>query len=277
MTAAHDDAPALFAVLGDPIAHSRSPAMHGAAFAAMGLPHVYVARRVDPADLGAALQGARALGFSGLNLTVPHKQAALPHLHAIDEAARRIGAVNTIDLGDGRLVGHNTDAPGFLDALSELPGPEVQRAVVLGGGGAARAIVDALRHAAAPAQVTWISRRPEALPGIEGVVASDWPKLHGACEGADLVVHATTFGMKHGAQALPAEVPWSALAKGARVIDIVVPRPAGGLLDAAEAAGLAVQDGRAMLLWQGARALAIWLRRPIAPPAIAAMRAALAT
>lgn len=275
MTAAQGDAPGLFAVLGDPIAHSRSPAMHAAAFRVMGLPHVYVARRVVPADLGAALAGARALGFSGLNLTVPHKQAALAHLQALDEAARRIGAVNTVDLSSGRLVGHNTDAPGFLDALAELPGPPVHRAVVLGGGGAARAIVDALRHAAIPSRVWWVSRQPQALPVIEGVTPAGWSDLDTICEGADLLVHATTFGMKRGAQVLPVTVPWTALARGARAIDIVVPRPVGGLLDTAEAAGITVQDGRAMLLWQGVRALSIWLRRSIPPEPIAAMRAAI--
>lgn len=111
---ASPDAPGrqLFAVLGQPVGHSRSPAMHAAAFAALGLPHVYVARDVAPQHLGAALEGARLLGFSGLNLTVPHKQAALAHLHELDEVARRIGAVNTVAFSDGRAIGWNTDEIG---------------------------------------------------------------------------------------------------------------------------------------------------------------------
>ncbi|MCA9711823.1 MAG: shikimate dehydrogenase (NADP+), partial [Myxococcales bacterium] len=140
--------PRVFGVLGDPVAHSRSPAMHGAAFAALGLPHCYFAFHVRPPQLAAALAGARALGLGGLNLTVPHKQAACALVDALDPAAARIGAVNTVCMEGSRLVGLDTDGEGFLAGLAELPGGEPSSAVVLGSGGAARAVVDALAHAA---------------------------------------------------------------------------------------------------------------------------------
>src|SRR6266540_115406 len=108
------------AILGDPVAHSRSPAMHNAAFAALGLDFVYVALRVRPPDLRRAVLGIRALGFVGLNVTVPHKEAIIPLLDDLSPAARAIGAVNTVVRRGGRLEGHNTDAQGFIRAVRKL-------------------------------------------------------------------------------------------------------------------------------------------------------------
>jgi shikimate dehydrogenase len=138
--------PRCFGVLGDPVAHSRSPAMHSAAFASLGLPHRYLGFHVAPDRLLAAIAGARALGFGGLNLTVPHKQAALAAVDRLGDAARRIGAVNTVSFVDGAVVGDNTDAPGFVAAARELDAAPVDEAVVLGAGGAALAVVDAIVH-----------------------------------------------------------------------------------------------------------------------------------
>lgn len=262
-----------FGVLGDPVAHSRSPAMHGAAFGELGLPHRYLAFHVRPADLAAALAGARALGLGGLNLTVPHKQAACAMMDELSPEAERIGAVNTVVIEGARLRGHNTDGAGFWAGLAELPGSTPSRAVVLGSGGAARAVVDVLHHEAG-AEISWVSRRPQGLPSGPWRPVS-WPELDGAMEGADLLVNATTVGMKGGPAGFPASIELTRLREGARVVDLVYPRPRGGLLDAAERAGLPHQDGLPMLLWQGVRALEEWLAMSVPPEVVAAMRAAI--
>lgn len=287
MTRNQGSLPRVFGVFGFPVAHSRSPAMHRAAMRAMGLPHDYFAFAVKPDHLAEALRGAFAMGLGGLNLTVPHKTAALPLVDAATETARRIGAVNTVLVQAGRLVGDNTDGVGFARALRELGGTPIERAVVLGAGGAARAIVDALRHPPAPlsgvpwaplrdpVRVRWVSRSPDKLPKSGGVTPTAWDDVGTAIGDADLLVNATTVGMKRGPVGFPIPINPAHLPAGARVMDIVYPRPTYGLLDAAEQAGKAVQDGRAMLLWQGVAALARWMGQPVPADAIAAMRDAL--
>ncbi len=266
-------APRVFAVLGDPVAHSKSPAMHGAAFDALGLPHRYVALRVPASGLAAALDGVRALGLAGVNLTVPHKEAACALVDALDDLARKVGAVNTIAVEGTTLRGTNTDVGGFADALAELDPVPPKRAVVLGGGGASRAIVAALDEAGA--QVTWISRRPAALVPLGRAQPRSWFQLDEALAGADTLVNATTVGMAGGPSEFPRPIALQAMAAGARVVDAVYPRAVGGLLDRAEAAGHRTQDGRPMLLWQGVRALKVWLDCDIPAPVVAAMRATL--
>lgn len=266
------DAARCLAVLGDPIAHSRSPAMHNAALRVLGLPHVYLAFRVRAEGLSAALLGARAMGFLGLNLTVPHKQAALAFVDARSPEAERIGAINTVRFTEYGLVGHNTDAAGFLRALGELRAEPVRRAVVLGGGGASRAVVDALLHAPDPPEIAWVSRDPARLPHW-GARACSWDTL--GLRDVDLLVDATTVGMHGGPASFPVAVPVAELDGDACVIDLVYPRPGGGLLADAEAAGHRVQDGLPMLLWQGVAALELWLGRSLPPAAIEAMRSAL--
>lgn len=276
--------PRCFGVLGDPVAHSRSPAMHAAAFAALGLPHRYLAFHVPPERLAEALRGARALGMGGLNLTVPHKQAALALVDALGPDARRIGAVNTLCFTDEGVVGHNTDGPGFAAAVRELDPAPVREALVLGSGGAAQAVVDAIAHEllAPGGRVRWASRDPAGLAaglaGREGLAAVSAVGYDDAPEAAvDLLVNCTTVGMRHGPAAFPVatERLLAGLGAGARVVDIVYPRPAGGLLDLAEARGALVQDGLAMLLWQGVFALQRWLGRELGGDIVAAMRRAL--
>lgn len=267
--------PRCFGVLGDPVAHSRSPAMHAAAFAALGLPHRYLAFHVRPDGLADAVRGAAALGFGGLNLTVPHKVKAIPLCDALGAEARRIGAVNTICFEAGRIVGHNTDGRGFAAAARVLGAGDVRSAMVLGTGGASLAVIDAIvgELLGPGGQVRWVSRDPGAVhdPRVRmiGYAQIDGP--------VDLLVNCTTVGMAHG----PGEFPGGyaallgALAPGARVIDLVYPRPPGGLLDRAAAAGAAVQDGLEMLLWQGVFAEELWLGRELGPEVARAMRAAL--
>ena len=258
-------APRVFGVFGDPIAHSRSPTMQGAAFATLQLPHRYFAFHVSAQALGAAIAGARALRFGGVNLTVPHKSAALAHVDALTPRAERIGAVNTLCFVTDRegseealrVVGDNTDAPGFVFGLAMLGDGPARHAVVLGGGGAARAIVDALVHDLG-AEVSWVSRSPEALPDLPHVQRLAWTRLAHVRD-VDVLVNATTVGMSGGAADFPSPVPWHAMSDATRVVDVVVGDRSTALIDRARDEGLRAQDGRPMLLGQGALALAAWL------------------
>ncbi|MFV8755142.1 shikimate dehydrogenase family protein [Nannocystaceae bacterium ST9] len=267
--------PRCFGVLGDPIEHSRSPAMHAAAFAALGLPYRYLPFRVAPDRLEPALRGAAALGFGGLNLTLPHKQAALALCDELSPTAERIAAVNTLCFRDGAILGHNTDARGLLDALAELPGPAPRHATVLGSGGASLAVVDALLHGVPGLEITWVSRTPEQVVVLasmrDRVRVIGWDRL--AAPRGDLLINTTTVGLAGGPEQFPVEFELGELEPRAKVIDVVYPR--SPLLDRAAAAGLIVQDGLAMLLWQGVRALELWLDAPLEPEVVAAMRAAL--
>ncbi len=264
-----------FGVFGDPVAHSRSPEMHNAAFAALGLPHRYFAFHVRPHALANALSGARAMGVGGVNLTVPHKRAAVAHMDRLTAEAGRIGAVNTVVIRRGEMIGHNTDGSGFLDALAELDGGTPRRALVLGGGGAARSVVDALRHGEKPSDVIWISREPNRLPAFDGVARVDYGDLAEAFATCDLLVNGTTVGMRGGPERFPITLPIASLRKGVRVIDLVYPRPADGLLDQAEAKGARGQDGLPTLLWQGVRALEMWLAIALPASVVSTMRRAL--
>lgn len=270
--------PRCFGVLGDPVAHSRSPAIHAAAFAALGLPHRYLAFHVVPEGLAAAVRGAAALGFGGLNLTVPHKQAALPLCDELGVEARRIGAVNTLRFAAGKIVGENTDGRGFAAAARGLGARDVRQAMVLGTGGAARAVVDAIAgELLGPSgQVRWVSRGTGTPWDDPRVKSAGYAEIAGG-PAVDLLVNCTTVGMNHGPADFPAptETLVAALSPGARVIDIVYPRRRGGLLDRCEAAGAVVQDGLEMLLWQAVFAEELWLGRSLGDEVVAAMRAAL--
>jgi shikimate dehydrogenase len=248
--------PAALAVLGHPVGHSLSPAMHNAAFAALGRPAAYHAFDVPPERLADALRGLAALGFLGANLTVPHKERAVPLMDELDPAAAALGAVNTVAVRDGRLVGSNTDGAAFLRALLEEVGwrPAGRSAVVIGAGGAARAVVAALR--AGGASVAVLNRTPErarALSASGGGLASAGAFL----PGADLLVNCTTLGMHPHVDAAP-PVDLGLLPAGALVADIVYNPRQTRLLREARARGLRVVGGLGMLAWQGALAWRPW-------------------
>ncbi len=265
--------PRCFGVLGHPIGHSRSPRMHQAAFDSLDLPHRYLAFDVETPGLSEALQGARRLGFGGLNLTVPLKRAALPCMDTLSPEAAAIGAVNTVCFTPQGLVGRNTDGEGFIEGVVELLGSVPERAVVLGGGGAARAVVYALtQHGCG---VAWVSRRPEQLPAWPGATAGSYSQCGSAMGGAGLLVNATTVGMAGGPSEFPVALPLAALDPSAAVIDLVYPRPHGGLLEGAAEHGLRTQDGLPMLWGQGVHALQHWLGISIDAPTRAAMRRAI--
>jgi shikimate dehydrogenase len=265
-------------IVGDPVAHSLSPAMHNAAFRALGLDFAYVAFHVRAAQMRQALEGIRSLGIVGVNVTVPHKERVIPWLDWISPAARRAGAVNTIVQRDGHLHGENTDVTGFLQALrDEKVSVRGCRALVIGAGGAARAVLTALLAGKA-ARVTVANRtvlrarrlartwRTPAVP-ITGasLAALEDPEL---LRSVDLVVNATAVGL-HGEPFLP--LAYRATPAACVFADLLYGRRTDFQARAARAQRRSF-DGSAMLLHQGAAAFTLWTRRP-AP--IAAMRTAL--
>jgi shikimate dehydrogenase len=266
------EVPSLFGVLGDPVDHSLSPAMHNAAFAATALPHLYLRYRVPAADLADALRDARALAMRGLNLTVPLKEAALPLMDAVTPEADRIGAVNTIVVRGGRLVGDNTDGRGFVASLRgrvRLPGAH---AVVVGAGGSARAVATALA-AARVGRLTIVNRtieRADTLAArLSGPVVEAGPLawLHDAARLGDaaLVVNTTSTGL----QGAPIPVRHAATPRGCLFVDLVYGARPTAFLAAAARAGRPTLDGAPMLLHQGALAFEAWTGRP-APLAVMA-------
>ncbi len=275
----------LVGVMGWPVEHSLSPPMHNAAFAALHLNWCYVPCAVAPEQVGAALAGLRALGFAGVNVTVPHKQAVIPHLDSLSDAARAIGAVNTIVVGaDGALHGDNTDAAGFLASLREAGcDPRGARVLLLGAGGAARAVAYALATAGASQIVLW-NRTPARAQAIAddlrplfphvAFVAHPLPDDLGAFNvTSDLIVNCTSVGMwpHDDASPWPNERP---LPGDCLVVDLIY-RPQETLfLRQAHAAGARTLNGVGMLVHQGAAAFRLWTG---AEPPVEVMRAALLT
>jgi shikimate dehydrogenase len=243
----------LCGVVLHPAGHTRSPAMHNAAFAALGLDAVYVAFDVRPEALGAALAGARALGIRQLAVSLPHKEAVIPHLDAVEDTARRIGAVNTVTLQDGRLVGANTDWLGAVRALERETALEGRDVVVLGAGGTARAVVWGAR--ARGARVTVLNRtraRAEKLATELDAAAGaleDLPRL--AC---DVLVNTTSVGLRSDQSPVPA----AAIPAQAVVLDAVYDPPRTRLLREAEARGARTVGGKWMLVHQAAEQVRLW-------------------
>lgn len=254
-------------VIGDPVEHSLSPIMHRAAFTALALDATYESWLTPADDLARRVSSLRGQDVLGANVTVPHKQAVMDLCDDISETAARIGAVNTILPRGGRLHGDNTDAYGFMRALRELPNASgVSSALVLGAGGAARAVAVALRTdgidpvrianrtpARAGALVSALS--DTGLRGIETVNWEDIPTVMGDVE---LVVNATSIGWHDDDIPIAAELLES-LPSGACVFDLTYRDTA--LIRAARERGIAVADGLGMLIHQGARSLELWTGR----------------
>lgn len=255
----------LCAVIGHPVGHSLSPAMHNAAFQAMGLNYVYLA--FDVADVGACLGGMRALrGFRGMSVTIPHKMAVMPHLDEVDEMARRVGCVNTVTCEDGRLLGTVTDGLGtlraFADAGVSLRG---RRILFTGAGGAVRAVAFAMADAA-PEQITLLGRTPEKVASLAedlrgetgvtvrtGALDDAVPEL----DGHDILVQGTPIGM-HGHDEGRSAVPGGRLRPDHVVFDMVYRPRRTRLLEDARAAGCVTIEGLEMLLNQAALQFERW-------------------
>lgn len=260
-------------VFGHPIGHSLSPAMHNAAIEALGLDYIYVPFDVDPADLGRAIEGVRALGIAGVNVTIPHKEAVIQFLDEVEKDALEIGSVNTVWNANGRLIGSSTDGPAFMRSLLETGYlPNGSKAVVLGGGGAGRAISFSL--AKAGAEVLIYDEAPgkaEKLAGdVRGVAGeasargeSQFEKAaEYLCE-ASLLVNCTPVGMSPNVDRIP--VPEELLRGDMTVYDVVYNPMKTKLLAAAEAKGARTVSGIKMFVYQGAISFATWTG--IDPPA----------
>ncbi|WP_108021560.1 shikimate dehydrogenase [Melghirimyces profundicolus] len=251
-------------LLGHPVGHSKSPEMLNAAYRREGLPFVYLAFDVAPGDLESAVTGLRVLGFKGWNVTIPHKVAIMDHLDDIEESARAIGAVNTVISEGGRLIGTNTDGAGYLRSLVSETGmdPVGQRVVLLGAGGAARAVGYALARAGVE-RITVANRtesRAEALASHLG----RWTKTSGiglsrvedAIREASLLIQTTSVGMHPDSSACPVDP--GCLHGELLVSDLVYHPRETRLLKEAHRRGARVHGGMGMLVHQGALAFQRW-------------------
>jgi len=258
----------LLALIGHPVSHSLSPAMHNAAFADDGLDYVYVCLDVDPDDLPAAVRGARALKLRGFNVTMPHKRAIVPLVDELDEEARISGAVNTAVIDDSRLRGYNTDGGGMVMACNEagieLSGKSV---VLLGAGGTAAAIAVAFGKAGvgelhiANRSVENAAQLRDKLrqTGMKKLAVHPVDTLEKSVPHAEVVVNTTPLGMKEGD---PLPVPSTYVREGRAFCDVVYrPGTQTPLVRLARERGVPVVAGDRMLLYQGVLAQKLWTGR----------------
>ena len=266
----------LFGVIGNPIAHSLSPAMHTAAFKALRLDAVYAPVEVPRRFVAPMLRGLILAGVEGLNVTVPLKEAVVPLVDRLDPAARAMGAVNTLVIRQRRVVGYNTDGLGFRRALEELdwrPGPV--RAVILGAGGAARAVAWELSQCPG-SRLTIANRTPARARRLAAWLSRARERVHVSAvalrqvrlDGVELLVNATSVGMR-ASDGMPIRL--EGLHRGLLVYDLVYHRQTP-LVVAARRRGCVAANGLSMLLYQGAESFRLWWHRP---PSVAAMRRAL--
>lgn len=247
-------------VIGWPVAHSLSPAIHNAAFAECGLDWVYVGFPVAPGAGADAVAAMRALGLGGLSVTMPHKTDVIAGVDVLSPAAQRLDAVNCLAWDGASVVGHNTDGAGFVAALEGDAGEPVagRRFAVLGAGGAARAVVLALAEAGA-ADIAVVNRTPAAAAraaSLAGAVGRVGDRTD--VTAADVVVNATSVGMAGTTAAGELPVPADALHRDQLVVDLVYHPIETALLAAARARGAATADGVGMLVQQAAIAFRSW-------------------
>jgi len=273
------------AVLGHPIGHTLSPVMHGASITALGLGGEYEYGKLDvpPEQLMERLRQFPGEDYAGVNLTIPLKEVAFQGLDQLDDSAKTLGAVNTVEFTENGMIGHNTDGYGFLKALEEAFGTTVENdsVFVLGCGGAGRAValmaalsgaksltladVDAARIANLTAEIRRVAPQVEIFQCLEK------EKQVRLCREADLVIQASPVGMK---KEDPSLLPPEAFRAGQRVFDLIYMYPETAFLSTAQAAGARISNGLGMLLHQGARSFKIWTG---INPDIEAMRSALET
>jgi shikimate dehydrogenase len=260
------------ALIGDPVEHTMSPVMHNAAFNKLGLDYLYIPFRVKPEQLPQAVAGLWALNVRGFNVTIPHKVSVIPWLDSLDPLAEKIGAVNTVVNDGGALKGYNTDAEGFLRALRGCGvAPRDKNVVILGAGGASRAISFVLAEEGA--RLTILNRRLELdwAENIARLIKKELDidvnvgeltlrTLALTLEKTDILVNATSVGMSPASKKSP--VPAGLLKHRLVVFDVVYNPIETRLIKEAKAAGAKVIGGVAMLAWQGALAFEKWTGRP---------------
>ena len=237
-----------------PAGHTRSPAMHNAAFAALGIDAVYLAFDVPPEDLAAAISGVRAIGIRQLAISIPHKESVIALLDDVDETARRIGAVNTVTRRGAKLVGSNTDWLGAVRAIESVTAVADARAVVLGAGGAARAVVYGLR--ARGANVTVLNRSPDRAEQLCADLEAEASGPISALENIphDILVNTTSVGL--AGDESPVDPSW--ICPAAVVMDAVYQPPETRLLRDAASRGARTIPGKWMLVHQAAEQLREW-------------------
>ena len=266
---------------GDPIAENPTGVMQEAGFHAAGLDWRYLTLQVKAGDLAAAVAGARAIGMRGFNLTIPHKVAVIEHLDGLSKEAETIGAVNTVCIENGRLTGENTDGKGFLRGVRKDAGvdPSGKRVVMLGAGGAARAVAAELLLAGVRdlLLVNRSTERGEQMTAdLRASTGKDirferWQGTYAVPPDVDLFVTATSIGLYPDVDAMP-DVDLGAAAPGTLVCDVVFNPPETPLLRAARERALPTLDGLSMLVYQGVIAFQMWTGQE---PDAEAMKAAL--
>jgi shikimate dehydrogenase len=254
----------LYGIFGYPVGHTFSPGMHNAAFKRLGMDACYVPFAVSPESLGDAARAVLPLGLRGLNITVPHKEKVIAYLDDLSEEVRLIGAVNTIEVRDGRLIGHNTDGRGFLRALQADAGfrPKGKSILFIGSGGAARAVGFSLALSGAKkiafrdvdaTKADALAKDIRLKTGVDACTAGE--NLIAAAAEADCLINATPLGLKKGD---PLPLPGDAVLKKHLVCDLVYNPHETTFLKAAKARGARRFHGLGMLLYQGVIAFEIW-------------------
>lgn len=256
-----------YALFGNPVANSRSPAMHNAAFKALGIDAVYIAFNSPLIDK--AIHSAREKNFAGASVTIPHKVDVISCIDEIDETAANIGAVNTLVFKDGKIKGYNTDGIGAVTALREAGAPSLKNlsCLLIGNGGAARAIAYAL--VAEDSAVTIAGRTPEKAAALtedisKKFVGAKWVALADVnpsfTKNFDVIINATSVGMEPDVSKSPIEA--NALHSGQWIFDIVYKPDITKLLAEAQARGCKIIKGSEMLLYQGTKQFELWTGQP---------------
>jgi shikimate dehydrogenase len=255
----------IYGIFGHPVEHTFSPGMHNAAFKKLNLDACYVPFSVRPDDLETSVRAITTLGLRGLNVTVPHKEKVIAYLDDLSEEARLIHAVNTIEIRDRKLIGHNTDGRGFLRSLRENAGfnPKGKQFLFIGSGGAARAVGFSLALAGAKTilfrdideiKAGALARDIHDKTGADARAISG-DELAAAAQGADCVINATPLGLK---KTDPLPVAKDLIVKKHLVCDLVYNPPETALLQAAQKRGAKGLPGLGMLLYQGVIAFELW-------------------
>ena len=252
--------------LGYPVGHSLSPVMHNAAFKKNQMDYVYIPLPTAPSDLGVAVSALKAWNFCGANVTIPHKVAVMEHLDEIAEDARMIGAVNTITIREGRAIGSNTDGIGFIASLRKAgASPEGGRAVLLGAGGAARAVVWGLLKNGIENITILVRNVEKGLAFAERFASHGDIKVYTFCDWeakealrtCTLLVNTTPLGMAPDLNAMP-EVDWADVAQNAVVYDLIYAPLMTRFLHEAQEHGHRTINGKDMLIEQGAESFFRW-------------------